>query len=322
MSSRWMCCTATNPLPRGVRSMDRIGCFGHASIHSYSSKNSSVTFSDDVFSFLDRFLYARHPTRARVNVGRVGMVSPTRAHRARAVSNDATRVLVVGSSRGSGLAVVRRLLRDSAFFVVASMQVGSDGTKLSELGMVAQSRGDAREERYVKDLFVKAMPDVVVSCLGGKVGDCRRADYTGNRCLIDAAMENEVKKFVLLSSIGAGDSELAIPGPSKDAVMPLMMDKTRAEIYLRESSISNTFILRAGPLYHREGGDPILSNCPTAYGELSYDSLAECVHHGLSKGEWWGKTYSAVDRDRVYVSNPYVRPLESFEPIPFPVVEI
>lgn len=235
---------------------------------------------------------------------------------------EAERVLVVGASRGAGLAVAKHLSHSEAFVALASTQLDSKDVELLDAGVEIVARGDARDEGFVSKLVKMARPDVIVSCIGGKVGDCRRADYTGNRCLIDAAVNQGVGKFVLLSSIGAGDSEVAIPGPSKDAVMPLMMDKTRAEIYLKESGIPHYFILRAGPLFHGDGGESLLSESPTAYGEMSYASLSKVVQDCLTEGKLWSKTYSGVDRGRIYVSNPFVRPLESFEPIPFPIVEL
>ena len=268
---------------------------------------------------------ARLPTtlvHVRSERGRGNTRSKLRVCCAHASTHEVEKVLVVGASRGAGLAVAKHLSQSDRFVALAGIQVDSNDDELTKTGVEIVARGDARNEEFVAKLLGKARPDAIVSCIGGKVGDCRRADYTGNRCLIDAALNLGVKKFILVSSIGAGDSEAAIPGPSKDAVMPLMMDKTRAEIYLKESGIPQYFILRAGPLFHGNGDESLLSECPTAYGELSYIGLSKVVHTCLSEERMWSKTYSAIDRDRVYVSNPFVRPLESFEPIPFPTVEM
>lgn len=44
-----------------------------------------------------------------------------------------------------------------------------------------------------------------------------------------------VRRFVLVSAMGAGDSENAVPFQAMDYMRPFFLDKSRAELYLRES---------------------------------------------------------------------------------------
>lgn len=70
--------------------------------------------------------------------------------------------------------------------------------------------------------------DAVVSTVGGGVKDAR-ADGEGNINLIEAAAAAGVRKFVLVTSIGTGDSKDA-PGPEVYKVLePVLIEKDKAE---------------------------------------------------------------------------------------------
>lgn len=46
-----------------------------------------------------------------------------------------------------------------------------------------------------------------------------------------------MKRFVLVSALGAGDSEGAVPSQVMESLRPMLMDKSRTELYLRESGL-------------------------------------------------------------------------------------
>lgn len=55
----------------------------------------------------------------------------------------------------------------------------------------------------------------------------------GNINLIDAAMKKGVKKFVLVTSIGTGDSKDAPPAQVYDVLKPVLLEKEKAEEHLK-----------------------------------------------------------------------------------------
>lgn len=55
----------------------------------------------------------------------------------------------------------------------------------------------------------------------------------GNINLIDAAAQKGVKKFVLLTSIGTGDSQDAPPKQVYDVLKPVLIEKAKAEEHLK-----------------------------------------------------------------------------------------
>jgi len=70
--------------------------------------------------------------------------------------------------------------------------------------------------------------DAVVSTIGGTL-DNPQADSEGNINVINAAMEAGVKKFVLVTSIGTGDSKVAPAQQVYDTLKPVLLEKEKAE---------------------------------------------------------------------------------------------
>ena len=58
----------------------------------------------------------------------------------------------------------------------------------------------------------------------------------GNINLIDAAVAKGVKKFVLVTSIGTGDSRDAPPSQVYDVLKPVLLEKEKAEEHLKASA--------------------------------------------------------------------------------------
>ena len=61
----------------------------------------------------------------------------------------------------------------------------------------------------------------------------------GNINLIDVAAHKGVKKFVLLTSIGTGDSEDAPPKQVYDVLKPVLIEKAKAEDHLKVGAITS-----------------------------------------------------------------------------------
>lgn len=70
--------------------------------------------------------------------------------------------------------------------------------------------------------------DAVVSTIGGTVMD-PKADSEGNINLINQAVEQGVKKFVLITSIGTGDSKDAPGEEVYNVLKPVLIEKGKAE---------------------------------------------------------------------------------------------
>jgi uncharacterized protein YbjT (DUF2867 family) len=157
---------------------------------------------------------------------------------------------------------------------------------------------------------------VVFSCIGGSPTDDDRPDYVGNQNVIDAAEASGVGRFVLVSALGAAESEGSVPLQVAEAMRPLMMDKSRAELYLRESRLQWT-IVRPVPLADEAAnGAGMLSEGIKCYGTITRGDLSELLVRAAEAPAAGGKTLTAIDRTRVLLTHPYVRPLEFWEQVP------
>ena len=74
--------------------------------------------------------------------------------------------------------------------------------------------------------------DAVVSTIGGTPAN-PQADSEGNINLMEAAAKKGVQRFVLVTSIGTGNSKDAPPTQVYDVLKPVLMEKEKAEQRLK-----------------------------------------------------------------------------------------
>ncbi len=169
---------------------------------------------------------------------------------------------------------------------------------------VARSPREGAEQADVLDAAAvdrvfRRHPDAttVVSMVGGRPfrKEDKPADFDGNRNLIEAAQRHGVKRFVLITTIGAGDSINAAPWIAKLVLGRFMKLKTLAENLLRESGLDWT-IIRPGHL--KEGppsGRAVLATDPKTQGVVLRTDVAELVAQTLGRADTIGRTYTCVE---------------------------
>lgn len=213
-------------------------------------------------------------------------------------------VMIFGASRGVGLHLAR-LLRGHGRPVFAMLREPTAAPELEALG-VRVARGDVFSTDDVDRAL--ALPGSaefdVVSTIGGRAPDGRRADDEGNVNIVDRAAGRNVGRFVLVTSIGCGEmapyrSERAIAafGAAVDA-------KTRAEEHLRRSIPAAT-ILRPGGLRSEPAtGRGILSDDPQIHGFIHRADIADLVRRVLADPATEGRAFAAVDAGQARCINP------------------
>lgn len=202
-------------------------------------------------------------------------------------------VLVMGGTRGTGLAIVE-LLTEAAEHVVVMARPSSDTTELEAVGGVQIVRGDALNAEDVTAAFTTGHYRAVVSTLG--CSGCETPpDFIGNKHVIDAARAAGVPRMILISTVGAGDSEDALPWPVSWFLGDTAKLKTQAEDYLRASGLDYT-ILRPGALKSEpatDRGERVED--PMALGIVNRADLARVTVDTLGDPESVGKTYTVLD---------------------------
>jgi len=205
-------------------------------------------------------------------------------------------VLIVGGTRRTGLEIVKLLLaRGQAVTVMA--RPSSDTSALEQLG-VPIVRADALDAAQVKSTFAGGRFRAVISTLGASRSDKKPPDFEGNRNVIDAAKDAGVRRFLLVSTIGAGSSSDTASVAAKLMYGNVMTLKTQAEEYLAASSLDYTVIRPGGLLDKEASGKAVLSEDPETFSLIARADLAQLLVDALDDRKTIGRTYSAYDETR------------------------
>jgi uncharacterized protein YbjT (DUF2867 family) len=208
---------------------------------------------------------------------------------------DATGILIFGATGGAGLALAR-LARADRRPVAAGVRPTSRRDALEALG-VALHECDVMDPASVAAVF-RAAPEcgAIVSLLGGKPGDAVFPDAEGNKHVIDAAAAAGSGQFVLVTSVGAGDSAPALPPHVAQVLAPIAALKTQAEEHLRASGLRYT-ILRPGHLQDGAATERgVLCENPMMLGAIGRDELARVIYRCLDDERCANKTFAVADR--------------------------
>jgi uncharacterized protein YbjT (DUF2867 family) len=202
-------------------------------------------------------------------------------------------VLVIGGNRDTGLEIVR-LLRARGDAVSVFMRAGSDASAAEALG-ARILRGDALQPADLAAALATDRYRAVISTLGRSLTPGPRADDTGNRHAIDAARTAGVRRFVLVTVIGAGDSRDAAYFLARRALGQVMADKTVAEDYLRASGLDYTIVRPGGLLNGPDSGRAYLTPDVGAFSWIRRADLARLVVQALDEPRATGRVYHAFD---------------------------
>lgn len=205
----------------------------------------------------------------------------------------ARRVAIFGASSGIGVELARRLAAQGAP-ALAVTRSGASQALAAAGGSLA--RGDVLQRADVERVLATVpAPEAVVSLVGGRpFRKDAPPDWDGNRNLIDAARAAGIRRFVLVSSIGAGDSRAAAPWIARLVLGRFMALKTKAEDYLRVSGLDWT-IVRPGHLTDQPAnGRGQLLEDETVSGAIPRADVAALVERVLGDDATIGRTYAAI----------------------------
>ena len=140
---------------------------------------------------------------------------------------DASYIFLAGASRGVGREIAKYLVERNQK-VKALLRSEASRAELEAMGITVVM-GDALDVAAVEQAMLGEPIYAVISTIGGLPKEGDRADYLGNKNLIDAAMKAGVQKFILVSSIGSGESVVALPPQALETLKPVLIEKEKAE---------------------------------------------------------------------------------------------
>lgn len=209
-----------------------------------------------------------------------------------------TGIFLAGASRGVGRELIKSLTAQG-LSVVALLRSESARLDLEAMGATVVI-GDALDADTIASLVAQQPFDAVISTLGGKPTDGDRADFKGNRNLIDAAVKAGVKRFILVSSIGTGESAAALPPQALETLGPVLAEKEQAENHLTASGLTYTIIRPGGLKSEPPKGSAVLTENPNIAGSIHRADVADLVVRSLTSDRAKNKILSAVDRTLLF----------------------
>lgn len=205
-------------------------------------------------------------------------------------------ILVIGGTRGTGLEIIR-LLRARGDDVVALVRPESDASGPEALG-ARIARGDVLNLADLSAALGAGQFRAIVSTIGAASLDGPRPEFDGTRNSVDAAREAGVKRYVLITVIGAGDSRDAAPAAAGYVLRNVIPEKSKAEDYLKASGLDYTIIRPGGLLDKEAQGKAYLTEDTQAMSWIRRADLAALSVQALDDSRAVGKVYHAFDPDR------------------------
>lgn len=211
----------------------------------------------------------------------------------------ASYIFLAGASGGVGQEIAKCLTAQQLKVkALLRTQAARDGLEAMGIEVVM---GDALNVGDVERAMLANEPiDAVISTIGGLPKDAERADYLGNKNLIDAAVKAGAQKFILVSSIGSGNSAVALPAQALQTLGPVLAEKEKAENYLIASGLTYTVIRPGGLKSEPTTGNGVLTENPRIAGTIHRADVALLVCRCLNSERPNNKILSAIDRNMLY----------------------
>ena len=208
-------------------------------------------------------------------------------------------VFLAGASRGVGREIARCLV-EQGIKVKALLRSEAARPEVEAMG-IEVVLGDALNLTEVEQAMQGNPIQAVISTIGGLPKDGERADYLGNKNLVDAAVKAGVQKFILVSSIGSGDSIVALSPQALETLKPVLIEKEKAEQHLIESGLAYTIIRPGGLKSEPATGNAVLTEDPKVLGMIHRADVANLVCQCLQSDRANNKILSAIDRQMLFV---------------------
>ena len=175
-------------------------------------------------------------------------------------------ILVAGANGTTGKKIVN-LLESSQYFNPVAMVRKKEQEQQFAQRNIKTILADLEEDvSYTTENI-----DKVIFAAGSGGKKVKEVDENGAKKLIDASKNNNVKKFVMLSSMGADHPEQA------DELQEYLKAKHNADVYLKQSNLAFS-IVRPGTLTDEKGSGKIeLKHKLNKHGKISRDDVAQTL---------------------------------------------
>jgi len=212
---------------------------------------------------------------------------------------DVRSVLVICADTDTGYRVVQLACR-AGLNVVAVVRPSTDPGMYQRLGAEVVKANPTRREDVAAIFANLNLEGLAIASI---VGGSPSMNSTGNLNVINVAHEAGVKRFLLVTSIGCGDSSGAVDDFVKAFVGKALTAKSWAERGLRDTLMDWTIIRAGGMLRRNFKGGAILLDSTTVSGHINPLDLGDAVFQALVSDKTVGRVLAAVDADQAVELN-------------------
>ncbi|MGL5287391.1 MAG: SDR family oxidoreductase [Aeromonas sp.] len=155
-----------------------------------------------------------------------------------------SRFLLLGASRGLGHAICHSLLQRGAH-ITALIRNAEQAQRLRQAG-VDVVEGDALDPQAMRAVCEQAGAKARVISTLGSFRAAQPVDFEGHRLLIDTMEATGLRRLLLVTSLGCGNSWQYLPARARHAFGFEVRLKTLAESWLQTSALEWTILRPAG----------------------------------------------------------------------------
>lgn len=200
------------------------------------------------------------------------------------------RILIVGANGSTGKRIIEILNNSQSFEPVAMIRKEEQKAVFDDMDVESVLANLEQEDLYPA---LKGIDKVIFAAgSGGDTGPEKTTavDEEGAIKMIDAAFKAKVKKFVMLSAMGADEPS------SHQELEHYLKAKAEADKYLRNSGLNYT-IVRPGALTDDLGMGKVKLGEKVERGEISRDDVAFLLVMSLADPLAQNKTFEAIEGD-------------------------
>jgi nucleoside-diphosphate-sugar epimerase len=207
---------------------------------------------------------------------------------------DPTTLVVFGADSDTGYRLVQLARRDGRS-ILGVIERERDRGMVERLGAEVVLADPSRREEADAVFAGRDATRLEVVCF---IGGTPQLNSQGNINVIDAAQAAGVRRFVLTTSIGCGESAVVLDPFVKAFAGKSIRAKDWAEKQLRATTMAWT-IVRSGGMTMRPGkGGSILVESPFVVGYINRTDLGDVVYQALISPKAVGRVFAAVDQGK------------------------
>lgn len=209
--------------------------------------------------------------------------------------------VVFGATSEPGVAACRRF-REHGDRVIACVREGSATVELEALGVELRA-ADALDRDRMLNVVDDIPPGAIfISLLGRPLNRKTGVDIQGNINAIDAAVKSGASRFVLVTSVGCGNSAKAMSTMNRLIIGRLVKEKSIAEEHLMQEVVPWS-IIRPGALMiiKEPTGNAFLTENPLTTGAVNRTDLGGLIYAVAVSDQAVGKIYNAMDQSNAKV---------------------